>query len=114
VKSTPNPRLYVGQRVRFFGERHSFTVRAVSPDGRWAACTKPDNLRHSVLYTVVDCVARVRGVDNSTGNSLGYETREECERAVALFHAGDFEFSHRRRPIPLRIEHVREEALRQP
>ena len=82
-------------------------MQAVSSDGRWVACTKPMNARKTVLYTMVDLREGVRGVDNSLGNSLGYETREQCEAAIADFEAGLFELSKRRCPIPLHIEDVK-------
>jgi hypothetical protein len=93
----------VGDRLRFAEERRPYTVQAVSASGRYLVCTKPFAARRTVLYTVVDLVDRVRGVDNSIGNSLGYETRADCERAAALFDDGDFGFSHRHRPIPLNV-----------
>lgn len=58
-----------------------------------------------MIYTVVDRAEQVRGVDNYWG--LGYETREECERACRMFETGEAEFSHRRRPIAFEITRVR-------
>jgi hypothetical protein len=91
----------VGDRIRFEDEKRPYTVQAISATGRYLACTKPFAARRTVLYTVVDLLARVRGVDNSIGNSLGYETREDCERALDLIEGGLFGFSGRRRPIPV-------------
>lgn len=93
--------LKVGDRLRFAEEKQAYTVKAVCPHGRFAACTKPFNLRRTVLYTMLDLQSEVRGVDNSIGNSLGYETTADCEDAVAQFCSGRFTFSGRRRPIPL-------------
>ncbi len=94
-------RIQPGDRITFAEERNSYTVQAVSEDGRWAAATKPFALQDTVLYSVVDFERQVRGVDNCHG--LGYETRDECEYAVAAFDLGEAEHSHRYPPIPLNI-----------
>lgn len=90
-----------GDRIRFAEEKRPYTVRAVSGDGRWLACTKPFAARRTVLYTLVDTAAGLRGVDDSIGNSLGYETRADCEHAIAYISSGAYGFSRRRKPIPL-------------
>lgn len=95
--------LSVGERVWFEDERMPMTVQAVSLSGRFVAVTRPFAPRQTVLYSVLDVVDGVRGVDDSIGNSLGYETRADCQRAMRLFEKGEFGFSKRRRPIPLRI-----------
>lgn len=100
-------RLHVGDRVFFEEETRGYTVQAVSPDGRYVACTKPFAAKHTVLYSMLDVENSVRGVDDSIGNSLGYETPDDCQRAVNMFYRGDHGFSGRRRPIPLRIVKVK-------
>lgn len=107
---SPVTKYRVGDRIRFVEERLSYTVQAVSPSGRYLACTKPCRIfgPTAVMYTMVDLVAGVRGVDNTIGNSLGYETRADCLRAVLLFESGEFEFSRRSRPIPLNIRRIGE------
>lgn len=99
--------LGVGWRVWFAEEKRPYVVQAVSPDRRWVICTKPFAAQRTVLYTVLDRVLKVRGVDNMIF-TLGYETREECEEAVALFHAGEAEHSHRHKPIPLVITKIQD------
>lgn len=94
-------RLEVGDRIKFAEERAGYTVQAVSASGRWAACTRPFPLRRTVIYTLLDTVNMLRGVDNSIGNSLGYETRQDCEEVVAQFERGEFEYSHRMGPIKM-------------
>lgn len=91
----------VGEVVRFAEERRPYVVQAVSASGRYAACTKPFAARRCVIYSVVDLVEGVRGVDDSLGNSLGYTTQADCEEAVDMFERGEFGFSGRHRPIPL-------------
>ncbi len=99
----------VDARITFADERRAYTVQAVSSDGRWLVCTKPFPPRSTVIYTVVDTVEKLRGVDNYWG--LGYETREACERACRMFESGEAEFSHRRQPIRYEITKVVEAAL---
>lgn len=88
-------------RVRFLREARCYTVQAVSNNGRYVVCTKPFAARHTVLYTVVDLRESVRGVDDSIGHSLGYETREDCQYAADCFQRGVFGFSRRHPPIAL-------------
>jgi len=97
----------VGDRVKFLAEHNSYEIQAVSIDGRWVVATKPFNLRNTVIYTLIDTVEGLRGVDDSLGNSLGYETRADCEEALKLIESGMFGYSHRRRPMELDIEWVR-------
>jgi hypothetical protein len=118
---------HISQKLTFAEDPNPFTIQAVSISGRWVAATRAwcqwdiDQARlcgdvelfdqdlmggwlevGDCVYSVLDVVTELRGADNAIG-ALGYETREECERAVALFDAGEFEFSQRCRPIPLRI-----------
>jgi hypothetical protein len=101
-------RVQAGDRLRFAEERNSYTVQAVSVDGRWAVCTKPFKARGTVLYSIVDFDADVRGVDDRVF-SAGYETAGQCEEAVTDLSSGEMALSRRHAPIPLRI--VRWEAL---
>lgn len=98
----------VGDRLKFAGEGGWYTVQAVSVSGRWVVATRP--AFGTVLYSMIDTERGLRGVDNSLGNSLGYETREACERAVSAFDDGEFGFSRRRPPIRLNIREHRRAA----
>jgi hypothetical protein len=69
-------------------------VRAVSSDGRWVICTKPFNLRHTVLYTIIDFDSGVRGPDNLVF-SFGYESEEDIVDAMGCLESGDMEISVR-------------------
>jgi len=93
----------VGDTLRFQEEARPYTVQAVSASGRFVVCTKPFAARHTVLYTVIDRRFWVRGVDDSIGNSLGYETPAACGRAAGLFESGQYGFSRRRLPIPVAL-----------
>jgi hypothetical protein len=66
--------LQVGDRVWFDGEVQGYTVQARGE--RYLICTKPFNLRRTVLYTVVDLEEEVRGTENLLFG-MGAETREE-------------------------------------
>jgi hypothetical protein len=94
-----------GDKIGFVEERNSYTVQAVSSDGRWAVCTKEFAACDTVIYTVVDFENQVRGRDDCHG--LGYETREQCERARDMFDSGEAEHSHRYPPIALNINRWR-------
>lgn len=98
--------LHVGDRVQFTDEhlRVRWTVKAVSVCGRFAILTKPFNLRRTVLYTVADFDAGVRGPDDRVFGP-GYETDEQIARALAMFEAGDAEVSVRH-DVPLDIAEV--------
>lgn len=97
----------VGDEISFAEDPHSYRVQAISGDGRWAVATRPTTDQDDVdpdsteLYTVIDTHDEVRGVDNYGG--LGYQNRDECQAAIALFESGQAEHSLRNRPIPLRI-----------
>jgi hypothetical protein len=96
--------LSVGDKIKFAEHKQRFIVRAVSKNGRWAACTELTDSPDEELYTVVDLEDEVRGVDNYGG--LGYETAVDCEIACAMFESGEAEHSHRHPPIPLVIDDV--------
>lgn len=100
IERTP---IAVGSAVRFNGEQHWYTARAVGSDGRWVICTRPitaadredfdDDGSSTVIYTVIDFDSGVRGPDNYYG--LGYETPEEIADAMARFEEGRAEVSVR-------------------
>lgn len=87
-QATPLPaglrdRFEAGMKIRFAEENSSYQVQAVSESGRYLICTKPFNLRRTVLYTIVDLELGIRGTDNYIFTH-GYRTREECEEAAGL------------------------------
>jgi hypothetical protein len=83
IKIEPRPALSVGTKVKFASESQRYTVQAVTRGGRFAILTKPFNVRHTVLYSVVDFDRGVRGRDNYYG--LGYETPEDIAAALHEF-----------------------------
>ena len=83
-----------GDRIKFQSERQRYTVRAVSSDGRWVICTKPFNLRHTVLYTIIDFDSGVRGPDNLVF-SFGYESEKDIVDGMGWLESGDMGVSVR-------------------
>ena len=83
----------VGDRIRFDGERMSYTIQA--RDRRWIIATRPFAPRKTVIYTIIDLRERRRGPDNMVFG-LGYESREACEERLADLRAKRAEVSHRR------------------
>ena len=77
----------MGDKVKFAGERQRWDVRAVTRGGRFVILTKPFNLRHTVLYTVVDFDRGVRGKDDRYG--LGYEIVDDIARALHSFQRSE-------------------------
>ena len=98
------PALRVGYKVKFSEEKQRYTVRGVTSDGRFAVCTKPMNLYHTVLYSIIDFESGVRGPDDLVF-SFGYETDDQIAKALAWLEAGDVGVSRRRCAV-LNIESV--------
>ena len=88
-----------GDKILFEGMKRSFTVQASNE--RYAVCTQPFNLKHTVLYTIVDLEKKIRGTENLVF-CLGFETVKACEEALNRITKGDSEISYRNR-VPLNI-----------
>lgn len=102
-ETTVDKKLAVGDKVWFEHEKQGYTVRAVTTDGRFAICTKPFNLRKTVLYCIIDYQRGVRGPDNLVFGH-GYETPEQIEDARLMLERGEMEVSYRTaRHLPLVI-----------
>lgn len=89
-------------KVKFKEEKQVYTVRAANE--RFAICTKPLNLAHTVLYTIIDWAQQIRGTENLVFG-FGAETDEQCAAMLERLTTGDTQVSHRNR-VPLRIEQV--------
>lgn len=99
----------VGMRIKFEEEKVSYKIMARSE--RYLICTKPFNARKTYLYTIVDLVEGVRGMENLIfGSSFG--TVKECEEALdrlegrSIYELPKTEVSRRNRG-PLRIEKLK-------
>ena len=79
-------RIPVGSKVKFREEKLRYTVQA--SDGRYAICTKPFNVRHTVLYTICDFQIGMRGPENLVFG-MGAETREQCEEMLDRLNGRD-------------------------
>lgn len=86
----------VGSRIRFAEERRPYTVRAAN--NRFLVCTKPFNLKHTVLYSVVDFKRQIRGTENLIFG-MGAETDEQCRAMLVRLVSGESEVSHRNNVI---------------
>lgn len=96
---------FTGARIWFHEEKKPYKVRART--NRYLICTKPFNLQHTMLYTVVDLEERVRGTENVVFG-MGAETEVDCLEMAIRLADGDSEVSHRNR-VPLRISRFEEE-----
>ena len=82
----------VGQKVFFAKEKRPYTVQAC--DERFAICTKPFNLKQTVLYTIIDPERQVRGTENLIF-CMGFETTNDCQEALGRLQSGESEVSYR-------------------
>ncbi len=96
--------IVVGTRIKLKEEKQAYTVQACNE--RFAVCTKPFNPRRTVLYTIVDFKKNIRGTENLIF-CMGFETKEQCERALKRLSEGESEVSHRSW-LPLEIERIYE------
>lgn len=92
-----------GDKIKFEEEKQLYTVRSVN--NRFAICTKPFNLKKTVIYTIIDFKKQVRGTENLIF-SQGAETDQQCRRMLKRLTKGETEISHRNN-IPLNIENIK-------
>ena len=90
----------VGDKVYIPNQKKPFTVRC--RDDRYIICTKSFNLRHTVIYFIIDLENRWRAPDDRVF-CFGYETDEECKERLEELQQGKIGLS-RRRGIPLDID----------
>ena len=83
----------MGDKVYVPNEKKPYRVKA--RDERYIICTKPFNLRHTVLYFIVDLVDKWRAPDNMVFCG-GYETDEDCKKRLAELQNETIELSIRR------------------
>lgn len=92
--STLDRKQKVGDRIWFSGEKQGYTVKACND--RYIICTKPFNLRKTVLYTIIDLDENIRGTENLIF-CMGFKTNEKCSEALERLISGQSEVSHRNR-----------------
>ena len=100
--------LPVGARIWFLDEKRPYHVRARS--WRYLICTKPFNLKHTVLYTVVDIVNGIRGTEDLIF-SAGAETLADCKAMLERLMDGETEIS-RRNKVMLEITFIKPASKR--
>ena len=92
--------LKVGDRIWFEGEVKPYRVKAACD--RFAICTKPFNLMHCALYTIIDWERMVRGRNNLIFNSYDYMVPDDINECLLDLQSGEIEVS-RRNKVPLEI-----------
>lgn len=105
VRFTPSI-LEIGTRIWFVGESRPYRVRAKGR--RYAVCTKPFNILHTVLYTIIDTKEWIRGTENLVFG-MGAETDQQCQEMLARIEGrGDVktEISRRNR-VPMKVRSLR-------
>jgi len=90
----------VGDKVYAPNEKQPYRVKA--RDERYIICTKPFNLKHTVLYFIIDLVDKWRSPDDRVF-CFGYETDEQCHERLKELQFGKIGLS-RRRGVPLDVE----------
>lgn len=97
-----------GDKVYLPDEARPYRVQC--RDDRYIICTKRFNLKHTVVYFIIDLECEVRGPDNAVF-CFGYETAEQCAERLSELQAGQIEVSYRR-AVPLEKHLVTERARR--
>ena len=90
----------VGDKITIPNEKQRYTVQA--RNSRYVICTKPFNLKHTVLYFIVDLKEKLRGPDNMIF-CFGYETKSQCEERLKELDENKIEVSLRR-SVPLDLD----------
>lgn len=94
----------VGNKIYFLEEEEVRPYRVRACGRRYLVCTKPYNLKHTVIYTVIDKEEWIRGTENLVF-CCGAETDEDCNEMLERLESGETEVSHRNR-VPLFIRKV--------
>ena len=93
--------LNVGDKIKFTTEKQRYKVKAKNE--RYLICTKPYNLIHHVLYTIIDLDRFVRGRNDRIFNPYDYMIQEDIDNCLSDLTSGKIAVS-RRHCIPLDIE----------
>lgn len=89
-----------GSKIRFAGEKQAYTVQAKSD--RFAICTKPFNVKRTVLYTIIDFQEQVRGRHNLIWNIYDFTSAADINQCLSDLIAGKIGISSRNQ-VPLEI-----------
>lgn len=87
--------LKVGDKIKFISEKQRYTIKA--KDDRYIICTKPFNIKKTVLYTIIDLKRYVRGANNMVFNPYDYSTQEDINTCLIdlQYHNHGLEVTHR-------------------
>jgi len=87
--------LKVGDKIKFIAEKQRYTIKAKSE--RYIICTKPFNLKKTVLYTIIDLERLVRGTNNMIFNPYDYAVQEDIDECLIDldYHNRGVEVTHR-------------------
>jgi hypothetical protein len=85
--------LKVGDKVKFSSEKQRYTVREKSE--KFIICTKPFNVKKTVLYTIIDLERLVRGTNDRVFNPYDYMIQEDIEECLRDLELCKVEVSHR-------------------
>ena len=94
----------VGDKLYITGEVKPYTVK--ERDERYIIATKPYNLRHTVVYFIIDLFKGWRGPDDRVF-CCGYETPEDISERLKELNNGKIEVSRRRSVKTLMIEKIK-------
>lgn len=86
----------VGDRI--YIKRQAIGYKIQARDNRYVIATKPYNIKHTVLYFIIDTLLDIRGPDDRVFCS-GYETKEQCEERLKELQSGKISVS-RRNSVP--------------
>lgn len=103
--------LQIGDNIYFANYKRPFKVIACS--NRWAVCTKPFNIKRTVLYTIIDQEKLIRGTHNLIFNCFDFSNVGGCRLCLRHLLHGQLEISYRNRvPYdPLKIISVKRKAI---
>lgn len=91
-----------GSKVWFDGEKQGYTVQART--NRYLICTKPFNLKRTVIYCIIDTVELIRGAENLVFG-LGAETKLDCIEMLLRLEINRTQISRRNR-VELKITKI--------
>ena len=94
----------VGSKIFFGEDKNPFTVKAKNE--RFAICTKPFNLKKTVLYTIVDFEERIRGVDSFVFGVYDYAIQADIDKVLGGLADGTIGISYSNR-VPLEIKGIK-------
>ena len=83
----------LGDKIKLGNQKQRFTVKAIN--NRYAILTKPFNLKHTVIYTIIDFKERKRNRNNLVFNIYDYSKQEDIDQCLKDLESGEVELSYR-------------------